>query len=114
MPVPAVSTYGTEVFEALRRRLIDPAALKAMAGVRGALKPRVPRVASFAEGGAVSADATLPSAQPAAQVSLQRAVVVADEGTMERLLAQGRRPMLDLLRNEVPQIVAEARGSGLI
>lgn len=112
MRTSAVGRYGADIMAAINRGLIDPSALSAIAGSTRNVRARAPKVPAFAQGGAVAADATTaPAAQTA---SISRAVVVADERSFERMLAQGRRPMLELLRSEVPGIVANARGAGLL
>jgi len=111
MRTSAVGRYGSDIMAAINRGLIDPSALKAIAGSTKSVRARSLRIPAFAAGGAVAAVST---AAPAQSSGISRAVVVADERSFERMLAQGRRPMLELLRNEVPSIVANARGSGLL
>lgn len=89
-PPETVSEYGGGVMEAIRRRLVDPTALRALAGGRK-LSPARPR-GGFATGGQVGGGSAAPSA-PSSASGVAQAVVVANEQSMDRLLAGGASAM---------------------
>ncbi len=95
MQLRAVAKYGLTNMQAINDGVVDPMALSALVGSRSAAitKPTAP---SFVGGGLVSeqlqeGNRLAASAERGAQQRsmLQRAVLVADEETMERLLAGG-------------------------
>lgn len=87
-PVASVLTYGAEFFEALRQRLIDPAAVEALMGGISIPRPRlVPRI-GLASGGPVVAGGSGGSGQ---QTVI--ALVPPSEQTMENLIAGGAKAL---------------------
>jgi len=98
-PVASVDYYGVQVMEAMRRRLI-PRGL--FAGVPGVGSIRVGR-GSFAEGGAaVSTGSMMDERRMTGIVP----ALVADEDTMERLIAAAERPIMSLLGRNAGELQA--------
>ena len=106
----AVKKYGLGVMEAINDGLIDPTALRALAGLgshrtirRNARGPQ-----GLATGGSVLPQGT---AQGLASVRAQApsagptiAIVAGNEQSMDRLLAGGQRAMLEFIRDNGPAI----------
>jgi hypothetical protein len=111
--VGAVRTYGADVMEAIRQGAIDPLSLRSLAGLEGRRNVRrtVARsgALAFADGGLVPAagvQATRAnldrSSANAAQPPI--ALVVGNEQSLDRLLAGGKRAMLDFMRSNAGSI----------
>lgn len=105
--VDAVRRYGTDVMEAIRTGAIDPLSLRALAGLEG--RKNVRRTMSrsgalaFADGGLVPAAGVQQTRQEVAQAGDAQAqppiaLVVGNEQSLDRLLAGGKRSMLDFMR----------------
>lgn len=92
----AAQWYGRSIMEALNRRLIPRSRLDDF-GVWSRPLPGI--VSAFATGGSVQQ-----TAAPA--TGMVPAVVVADDGTMERLLAGGENAMLRFFEDHAPRISA--------
>lgn len=110
-PVEAVRRYGSDVMEALRRGLIDPVALRGLAGLgakgKQARKATVRAGAvAAAEGGLIPAlsaqraAGSIESATSASQPSVVGAVVVGNERQADRLLAGGRQALLQWIARD--------------
>ncbi len=103
--VDAVRRYGSDVMEAIRAGAIDPLSLRALAGLDGrrSVRRAVARsgAMAFAEGGLVPTAGvqatrdTLAAAE--AETAPPIALVVGNEQSLDRLLAGGRRSMLDFI-----------------
>jgi hypothetical protein len=100
----AVDTYGLQVMEAINRGLVDPTALKALAGFRGTLTPRRPRVQSFAKGGQVGGGPGLAQGGPTV------AVLKADDQAVEQLLTGGGAALLRYVRDNSASFNNALRG----
>lgn len=95
--------YGDKVMDAINRGMMDPFALRALAGashVRGAVRRTASRM-GYATGGAVSPQRPTSTAP---QNGALGAVVVADDQAMERLLAGGRSAMLEFFADNAGAI----------
>lgn len=101
----AVKTYGTDFLDMLNGLLLDPAAVRAIAGInrRGAVTRRVAG-AGAAAGGQISPRSGSPTAAvaglSAASSGPQAAIVVATESAVQQMLYGGRSSMLEFLRDE--------------
>lgn len=91
----AVKKYGLDIMDRINRGLIDPGALRALAGLKGirSMKGLSNKGPGFATGGAVSAARAVAAAQPAASdqggASAQPATLFFGEREMERALSAG-------------------------
>ncbi len=111
----AVRTYGADFLLALNSGLLDPAALRDAAGLNGRKSLSASMRSSngpmaFAAGGLVpsasaqSAASAAGAGVRAANDAPQQAVIVGNEKAMDRLLAGGKRAMLDFMRSEAGAI----------
>lgn len=96
MRLKAVRQYGVTFMRMVNDGLLDPTAVRALMGSRAAIRAPRHLEPGFAEGGLVSSrlnDANTIARQASQTASnrglLQRAIIVPDEETMERLLAAG-------------------------
>lgn len=103
MRVAAVQKYGNGVMEALNRGMIDPGALQALAGSRR-FASRRRRTIGFQTGGEISTAArSAARATEGADASQSQgggtntAVLLANETTAERMLAGGKKAVLDFI-----------------
>lgn len=101
--VAAVQTYGADFMDRINRCLIDPYALRAIAGLGGATQMRTSPISnkrSFASGGVIpsasAAQAGTGSNASAAQIPIS--VVVANDDNVSRLLAGGRNAVIDFMQ----------------
>lgn len=104
----AVKTYGRDFMELLNRRVLDPRALRNLAGLRTTkrLASAAHRGPGFATGGLISeqiakqtAAQSLVAAQPNSGGGVQRAVVVAGEAEFDKLVAGGSNAQLRWMRD---------------
>lgn len=102
--------YGSEVMDAINRGLIDPFALKSLAGARPSVIRRKARSMTtrmgFQTGGAVGSTVAtpVPSATGAGGGRVVGAVLVPNEQTMDRLLAGGPNSMLEFFADNAATI----------
>lgn len=95
----AVRTYGRDFMEALNNRVLDPRALRGLAGLQSSkrMAARSHRGPGFAAGGLISDQIARQTAAQAFQASapagggggVQRAVVVAGEAEFDKMIAGG-------------------------
>jgi hypothetical protein len=111
MPVKRVSQYGADLFEALRRGLIDPTSIRAAAGLAGRSYTRVrPSFGpGFAAGGVVASKVSAPnrgsgSSEGSSQSGPTPAFVVANDQNAERLLSGGSNGVLNFMRANAGRI----------
>jgi hypothetical protein len=104
-PLNAVQTYGTQFMEAVRTLSLDPMQARALAGASSIKKRsgRTPKV-GYATGGSISGPGDTGGGGSGGGVG--RAVVVSDEQTYDRLLAQGRRPFMEMIKDNSAEIQA--------
>lgn len=111
--VDAVRRYGSDVMEAIRQGSIDPLSLRALAGLEGRRNVRRSTARSgalaFAEGGLVPQASVQRASMDAAtdtggSAAPPIALVVGNEQSLDRLLAGGKRAMLDFMRSNAGAI----------
>jgi hypothetical protein len=110
--VDAVRRYGVDVMEAIRSGSIDPLALRSLAGLDTgrSIRRSVARSGgmAYADGGLVAATNvqqtrdTIAASEGNAQPPI--ALVVGNEQSLDRLLAGGKRSMLDFMRQNAGAI----------
>lgn len=106
----AVQKYGTDVMEAINNGLIDPTALKALAGIGSHRKMRVAgkHGPGYVSGGTIQTQAQAIAATPAVAAVRDQgptiALVAGNEQSMDKLLAGGKRAMLDFIKANGPAI----------
>jgi hypothetical protein len=105
-PLSAVRTYGTQFMEAIRTLSLDPMQARALAGASSIKKrsSRTPKV-GYATGGSIVGPGDT-GGGGGGDVGIGRAVVVSDEQSYDRLLAQGRRPFMEMIKNNSAEIQA--------
>lgn len=102
----AVRTYGRDFMEALNSRVLDPRALRGMAGLRSSkrMAARSHRGPGFATGGLISDQIARQTASQAfhsnapAGGGVQRSVVVAGEAEFDKLVSGGAVSLLRFMR----------------
>jgi hypothetical protein len=109
----AVKAYGLDVMQAINEGLIDPTALRALAGLGShrSVRRSSKNGAGYATGGSITAPG-LTQAQSQVQTASDRqsggqppiALVAGNEQAMDRLLAGGKRAMLDFIQSNAPAI----------
>lgn len=119
-PVSAVKNYGLEVMESIRKGLINPAALKALAGVgkMRSLRAVAHRGPGFQEGGLVSDQlsianelaATADVAEDTAAGQPSQAFLVSNDQMMGTLLAGGKKAFRRFLRDNAQDFDGILRG----
>lgn len=90
----SVRKYGDRVMAAINKGLVDPFQLQALAGV-GTGRGTATQGPGFAEGGRVPN--TMPSSDAGSRPAYQQAVLLADEGTNDRLAAGGKNSWLRMI-----------------
>ena len=97
-PVKAVKAYGMDVMEKIRTLAINPAALRALAGLG-------PRGGGYSLGsGAFAAGGGVSGVNPGLGGGPSVAVVVPDEATASRLYAQGPQAFMRMVRKHKSEI----------
>lgn len=108
----AVKTYGSDFLDMLNGLLLDPAAVRAIAGInrKGSITRRVAGAGAVA-GGQISPRSGSPTAAvaglSAAASGPQTALVLATESAVQQMLYGGRSSMLEFLRSERPEYARE-------
>lgn len=105
MQVDSVRQYGASVMNAINQGLIDPGALKALAGVSHSPTSRAPTGKGYAEGGQVN----LPESTES-ESSVTPAFIVANDDSMDRMLAGGKSAMLSFIQDNSPTISQLLKG----
>ena len=110
----AVRNYGADVLLALNDGLIDPLALRALAGLGGQRSVRRSVAASgalsFANGGLVPSQGVSAAKDASERIGKSEpaqpaiAVVVGNEQSLDRMLRGGRRAMLDFLSENKAEV----------
>lgn len=102
MKLDAVRKYGLQTMEAINRGLLDPSQLRVMSGSSRLTRSRR-QVRGFQSGGEIpiavrqAGNEALQGRQAASNPALGAALLVANEQTADRLLAGGRKAMLDFI-----------------
>lgn len=109
----AVKKYGLDVMEAINKGAIDPLALRQLAGLRKARAARaaVRSKVGYATGGLITPAAAQDTVRKASSEAdgdqmPPIALVVGNEQSLDRLLAGGKRSMLDFVKANGPAIEA--------
>lgn len=108
----AVKLYGADVMDRLNSMLVDPTALRAIAGVtaRGQAMRTVSRGAI--EGGGIATGSGAPTAERGSQepTGPSLAIVAGTEESMQQMLHGGGNALLDFLRANRDDFMGEERG----
>lgn len=98
MTLNAVRKYGLQTMAQINAGMIDPSSLKALASSTTPVRVRAPRAGGLALGGAVPAQSAAPS------TTVVQPTLVADESTLERLLAGGSPAMRRYMRKNSNEV----------
>ena len=108
----AVKLYGSDIMGMLNTMMIDPTALRAIAGITG----RGRAVRRVSGGAATGGGITSTSGAPTAQAGSQEpsgpvtAIVAGTEESMQQMLQGGGNALLDFLRENRDEYMGEERG----
>lgn len=105
----SVQKYGMDVMEAINDGLIDPTALRALAGIGSHRKMRTSgkHGPGYVSGGSITAQAQAVAAAAPVEARNDQptiALVAGNEQSMDALLAGGKRAMLDFIKANGPAI----------
>jgi hypothetical protein len=107
----AVKLYGNDIMDAINNMMIDPTALRAIAGINS--RGRVTRKVAYsaASGGEITSTSGAPvvNTVPTGGDRPTLAVVAGTEDTMQQLLVGGGPALLDYLRSNRDEFMGEER-----
>jgi len=102
MRVSAVQKYGSNVMDSINQGLVDPIALKGLAGTSQAIRSSRGGP-GYAEGGEISADQAVPTSS-GQDTSIHRSYIVADDETLDNLLSGGQGALFRFFRENRDEI----------